>query len=422
MESLESARQLIGHTLVYHILIVSVSIGLPVLMSIFEFIAWRQNDERLKAFVRLLARWAAVFVIGGIFTGTMVALQLSTLWAPFLDEARPHVGKFFQLEGYMFLIEAAFLSWYLMTLKQVGTLKHVLIGIPISIGTIGSAFFITTVNAWMNNPNNVFTSTTVNEISHSVMSYLFSTALVVMGYIAYRSVRTANAPKPTREFLRRLLGRVAVVTGVFLAILAFLGHQSAVDIAHTQPHKLAAMELLDKTQDTAPLRLGGEVNDQGEAEGGIVIPGALSLLAGFSLNYEVKGLEEIPRDKWPPLIIHALFDIKMGLVMLASSIVALALFFYIRRRPFPRWFLLGLVPLSLVGFVMVELGWLITEFGRQPYTIVGIQTTAAGHTPGAELFSSVPIFLSLFTLMTIAIVLALRHTTLRWRNAEKYSW
>jgi cytochrome d ubiquinol oxidase subunit I len=93
MDGFLAARSLIGHSLAFHILIVALSIGLPVLLSLFEWYAWRKNSERLRAFVRLLAKWTAVFVIGGIFTGTIIALQMSTLWAPFMSEVRPTVGQ-----------------------------------------------------------------------------------------------------------------------------------------------------------------------------------------------------------------------------------------------------------------------------------------------------------------------------------------
>ena len=35
----------------------------------------------------------------------------------------------------------------------------------------------------------------------------------------------------------------------------------------------------------------------------------------------------------------------------------------------------ALIPLGTIGFVMMELGWLITEFGRQTWTVVGKLTT-----------------------------------------------
>lgn len=420
MESLDAARQLIGHTLAFHIIIVALSIGLPILMSIFEWRAWRKNDYRMRATVKLLARWAAVFVIGGIFTGTAVALQLSTLWAPYLNEVRPNVGIFFQLESYMFLVEAVFLSWYFATMHQVGTRKHFLISLPISVGTIGSAFFITAVNAYMNNPSATFTTTTWLELSHSVFSYIFATFMLVLGYAAWRSLR--KQPKPTKEFLQTLIGRLAIYSGVLLVILAVLGHQSAVNLATTQPNKLAAIEILDKTQTNAPLRIGGSINDQGEAEGGLVLPGMLSVLVGYDNDTEVKGLNETPRHQWPLLVVHTLFDLKMILIGIVSAIVLIVTVLYLRKKDIPKWLRASLVPLSVTGFILVELGWLITEFGRQTWTVVGRQTTADALTNGADIKGSLIIFIVLLVVLSFSTLFALAYTTRHWRATEKLSW
>lgn len=420
MDGFLAARSLIGHSLAFHILIVALSIGLPVLLSLFEWYAWRKNSERLRAFVRLLAKWTAVFVIGGIFTGTIIALQMSTLWAPFMNEVRPTVGKFFQLEGYMFLIEAAFLSWYLGTMKQTGTLRHFLISIPISIGTIGSAFFITAVNAYMNNSTATLTSTTINEVLHSVASYIFATTLLVLAYVVWRSLHKQSAS--TKIFLNWTIKRLVAVSAILLVTLALLGHQSAVNIAETQPAKLAAIELLDKTQSNAPLRIGGDIDANGKAEGGIVLPGMLSLLAGYSTAYEVKGLDQVPRYQWPPLIVHLLFDTKMALVGLSSLLVLGAIFFLWRRGSFPRWFSITFIPLSVVGMIMMELGWFITELGRQTWTVAGKQTTAAAFTHGATIGNSLFIFILLFAVLSCATAFALAYTTRHWRATEKTSW
>lgn len=420
MDPLSMARELIGHTLAFHIIIVTLSIGLPVLMSWFEFRAWRRRDKRDKATVSLLSRWAAIFVIGGVFTGTAVALQLSTLWAPFLDHVRPSVGVLFQLEGYMFLIEAVFLSWYLATMHQVGTLRHFLIGLPISVGTIGSAFFITGVNAYMNNPSAMFTNTTWLEFSHSVTSYLFATTMVLIGYFAWRSFRTKS--RPVLDYIQASIGRLGLFAGVLLLILAFLGHQSAVNIATSQPQKLAAIELLTNSESNAPMRIGGTIDENGRAVGGIVLPGMLSMLVGMSTSTEVKGLDTVPRYDWPPLIVHALFDTKMILVGISALSVLLIAFFHWRRRAQPRPLRYALVPLGAIGIVMMEFGWLITEFGRQTWTVAGKLTTAQAMTLGANIRGSQYLFIALFALLTIATVFALTSATNHWRKTEKQSW
>ena len=420
MDALAAGRELIGHTLAFHIIIVTISIGLPVLMSYFEWQAWKKNSDHYRGLVRLLARWAAIFVISGVFTGTAVALQLSTLWAPYLAHVRPSVGVLFQLEGYMFLIEAVFLSWYLATLQQVGTRRHFLMGLPITLGTVGSAFFITAVNAYMNNPVAMFSTTTLLEVLHSVAGYLFATTVLILGYVAWRSLRRQT--KPTRDFLQRVTGQLAVIAGLLLISLAILGHQSAVLLADTQPHKLAAIEILDKTQKNAPLRIGGEIDENGNAHGGIVLPGMLSWLVGWDAATEVKGLDELPRAQWPFLVVHVLFDVKMMLVGLSCAVILLVVWLSWRKRALPVWLRMALIPFSVVGIAMIELGWLITEFGRQTWTVVGKLSTEQAFTVGADIQRAQYIFIALFALLTITSAYALISSTSRWKKAEKHSW
>lgn len=218
------------------------------------------------------------------------------------------------------------------------------------------------------------------------------------------------------------MGQLSIIALVLMGTLGVLGHQSAVDIGNTQPHKLAAIELLDKTGPNAPMRIGGEMTDTGKAEGGIVIPGLLSILAGYSPEAVVKGLDQIPRDKWPPLVVHALFDIKMALVGLSTALIALAVFFYWRYKSFPRLFRTMLIPFGVLGLLMVELGWYITELGRQSWTIVGKQLTADAFTVGANIHNSIIVFVLLFGVLGLSTLFALSYATKHWRNTEKQSW
>lgn len=418
MDTVSVGRALMGDSMGFHIIIALLSIGIPFLMNIFEFYAWRKKSAKVYAFVRLLTRWTTVLAIVGVISGTIISVQFSILWAPFLAEARPYIGQFFMLETYAFLLEAVFLGWYLVRENKMSPGQHWLIGLPITVGAIGSAFFITIVNAWMNDPSGIITMTTVLEISHSVSAYLFATTLVVMGYVAWRIWRS----KTTSQFPHWLIGRLALVGVILLVIVAELGHQSAVNLATTQPTKLAGIELLDKTGTNAPVRIGGAINQNGQAEGGIVLPGVLSLLAGYSLDYKVHGLDEVARDKWPMLVIHTLFESKMVLVGITSLITVLALFFYWRRKRQPKWFIKTLALFGAAGIVMVELGWMITELGRQPYAIAGKLLTADAFTKNVSALQLGYIFPIMFILLLAAMFFALYMVTKRWRKQENSEW
>lgn len=418
MDTTTVGRALMGDSMGFHIIIALLAIGIPFLMNVFEFYAWRKKSEKVYAFVRLLTRWTTVLAVVGVISGTIISIQFSVLWAPFLAISRPYIGQFFMLETYAFLLEAVFLGWYLVREGKMSPGKHWLIGLPITIGAVGSAFFITIINAWMNNPSDIITATTFLEISHSVFGYLFATTLLVMGYVAWRIWRS----KTTSPFPHWLIGRLALVGVILLVIVAELGHQSAVNLATAEPTKLAGIELLDKTQTNAPLRVGGSINQDGQAEGGIVFPGLLSILAGYSPDYEVHGLNEVAHDKWPMLIIHSLFDSKMLLVGFTSLIVVIALFFHWRKRRQPKWFIKIIALFGVSGIVMVELGWMITELGRQPYAIAGKLLTKDAFTQNVSALHLGYLFPILFVLLLGAMFFALSMVTKRWRKQENSEW
>jgi len=418
MDTSVAGRVLMGDSLGFHIIIAMLSIGIPLLMNIFEFHAWRKKDPRTASFVRLLTRWAAVLVIAGIISGTVISLQFTVLWAPFLATARPFIGQFFALETYAFLIEAVFLSWYIFSAKTMSPGKHFLIGIPITIGAIGSAIFITIINAWMNNPADVWTTTTLLEITHSVFAYILATTILIIGFVSWRILRT----KTSDAFPQWLIMRLGFIAAILIVVVALLGHQSAVNIASTQPTKLAAIEILDKTQSNAPLRIGGEINKNGVAEGGIVLPGMLSILAGYSPDYTVRGLDEVAADKRPSTIVHALFDIKMLLVGFITALIIGILIFYKELKRQPKWFLYITTIGGISGMVLVELGWMLTEIGRQPWAITGKLMTVDAFTRDINVIHIGYIFPILFVILFTATGYALSKTTKHWRIKESIKW
>lgn len=119
--------------------------------------------------------------------------------------------------------------------------------------------------------------------------------------------------------------------------------------------------------------------ETGGFHGAVPIPGGLSFLAFGDFDATVTGLDAFPREQWPPVLgVRTAFQIMVG----AGSAMALAAFaivvFVLRRRQWPdsrRW-LRAFVVLGPLGFVSLEAGWLVTEWGRQPWIVRGLMRTA----------------------------------------------
>ena len=98
------------------------------------------------------------------------------------------------------------------------------------------------------------------------------------------------------------------------------------------------------------------------------------------------------------------FRIMVGLGLLFLFIFSCAFYFLIRKRlAAQRWLLrLAVLAIPLPG-VAAELGWVVAEYGRQPWTIAGILPThlSASTLPAADLYFSLAGFLGLYTFLLV---------------------
>lgn len=421
-----ATRLLIGDSLGFHIFFVMIGIGLPLLITIFEFLALKRGDKQLLEQVRKWTTAAAVFVVAGLMSGTLIAVQLALLWPQFMAFVSKVIGPAFMFEGYFFLIEAAFLSWYVLSWGRIKGFKHWLIGFGTIVGTIGSAVVITLVNAWMNQPvgfklvdgqpvdvsipTALFTSTGYVTVFHSILSYLTTVTLVMAGLYAIGYVRKSAAKK---ELFRYLGIRLALIGLVFGGLTAVFGDMTAKNLMVQNPQKLAAYELQLKTEGSAPYRIGGTYNEStNTVDGAIEIPYVFSFLGTGSPTGTVQGLDKTPKNEWPPLVTHLLFDIKMGTAILALVIPLALLLVNLKslKDKFKklRAFLWRLLPIAgISAFVTVELGWIMAELGRQPYIIKGIMLTKDSYSEDPSVITFGYMFPVAFVLLLVATFVAL---------------
>ena len=105
----------------------------------------------------------------------------------------------------------------------------------------------------------------------------------------------ARVATPTSP--RRMM-RFGLVFGLVMSLaMPFLGHWSALQVADTQPAKMAAFEGIFTTQDRAPLALVGMGRPEAEKVTGLAIPSGLSIMLGFSPNHVVTGLDQFAPER-----------------------------------------------------------------------------------------------------------------------------
>jgi cytochrome d ubiquinol oxidase subunit I len=124
----------------------------------------------------------------------------------------------------------------------------------------------------------------------------------------------------------------------------------------------------------------------------------------------VKGLDAFPRDAWPnPLLVHLAFQAMVGLgtALAALSLGAGVLALRARGVPTGRRFLGLVAAAGPVGFLALEAGWLVTEWGRQPFTVWGVMRTADSVTPVRALAVPFATFTALYLFLAAAVVVLL---------------
>jgi cytochrome d ubiquinol oxidase subunit I len=220
----------------------------------------------------------------------------------------------------------------------------------------------------------------LGQTTHMLLAAYAAVGFAVAGIHAFLLLRDR------RNIFHRHAMAIALAVGASGAILQPVsGDLLGQTLARHQPVKLAAMEGQFKTEQGAPLRIGGMPDEKSATTPHAgEIPRGLSLLAYHDPNAVVKGLEDFPRDVWPPVaIVHVAFQVMVAAGTAMALVALLGAYLAWRRKSLPdsRWFLCAVVGVSPLGLIAIEAGWTVTEVGRQPWIIQGVMRTAQAVTP-----------------------------------------
>ena len=413
MSDLLAARSQMAMSLAFHIVFSVIGIGLPLLMVIAEW-RWMRTGE--ATYLDLAKRWskgAAILFAVGAVSGTVLSFELGLLWPGFMQFAGPIFGMPFSLEGFAFFTEAIFLGIYLYAWDRVSRAAHLAAGIIVALSGVLSGIFVVIANAWMNSPAGfdmvggkainvrplaaMANEAAFSQTLHMTLAAYAATGLAVAGIHAIQILRGQNT-----VFQRRALA-VALAVGAPAAILQPLsGDLSARYVARAQPAQLAALEAHRR-----------------ETRWAIKIPYGLSLLAFHDPRAEVKGLDSIPRDEWPPVaIVHIAFQIMVALGTYMALVSVWSLWRWWRGRATQaladdRLLLRALALATPMGFIAIEAGWTVTEVGRQPWIVYGVLRTADAVSPMPGLVVPFLTFTLLYVLLGLIVVYMVRQQIVR---------
>ncbi|MEK4027828.1 MULTISPECIES: cytochrome ubiquinol oxidase subunit I [Bacillaceae] len=417
------SRILTEMTLAFHILFATIGVGVPVMIALAQWMGLKHNDAHYLLLARRWTRGFTITVAVGVVTGTAIGLQLSLLWPSFMEQAGQLIALPLFMETFAFFFEAIFLGIYLYTWDRFKNPKlHLLLLVPVVIGSSMSAFFITAVNAFMNTPqgfdlvNGVFVNVeplkamfnpaVPTKVGHVLVSAYMTSAFILAALAAYHLLRGRK-----HSYYKKALRITLIPALVFSIATALVGDLSGKFLAEYQPEKLAAAEWHFETEGEAPLILFGKLDEEQKVSGAVKIPWALSILAGSLPSTEVVGLNEFPEDERPPLYIHYLFDVMvtLGMVLLLISFTYVVLSKWKPKKMYNKWLLRAVVLSAPLSLIAIEVGWIFAEVGRQPWILRGYLKTVEAATSSPHVDTMIMAFGALYVLLGVGAVVVLRN-------------
>jgi cytochrome d ubiquinol oxidase subunit I len=426
------ARAQMATTLGFHIILACFGIALPSIVLLAEFIGLRRGNETAMKLARRWSQVMGVLVAVGAVTGTVLSFEMGLLWPGLMRQYGSVLGVPFGVEGLFFFLEAIFAGIYLWGWRRLPGWAHWWSGVPIAVSGIFGAISVIAVNAWMNTPGGFtekngritsvdvwqvfFPRSAIYEMPHMVLA-----AYMVAGF-SVASVYAVGILRGRRDRYHYTGFALGFIPAAILTpFQIFVGDTAARAIAHDQPVKFAAMEYVPQTSRQVPEWLAG-VYVNGHVYAGIKIPYLDSLLVGFGPGTKVTGWDTVPPADRPPVVwlIHLSFDVMVGLGSLLLLAGLWAAWTWWRRRRWPRpllFWLLGAVS-GLAAIVAMECGWVVTEEGRQPWVVYGLQTTAQAATTNGGVLASLSLVIVMYAVLGTATIAVLRMLARRWRRSD----
>ncbi len=396
------ARAQFAFTVSFHFIFPAFSIGLASYLAVLEGLWLATGKAR---YLTLFRYWLKIFAIAfamGVVSGIVMSYQFGTNWSVFSDKAGPIIGPLMAYEVLTaFFLEAGFLGVMLFGLERVGKKLHFVATLMVAAGTAMSAFWILSVNSWMQTPTGwtmnaegqfvpagswldiIFNPSFPYRLVHTVLAAYLTTALVVGAVGAWHLLKGRDN-KAVRTSFSMAMWMAALVAPVQI----FVGDLHGLNTLDHQPAKVMAMEgHFESYEKGAPLILIGHP-DRGAEKTHVLIevPKLSSIILKHDPDAPLAGLKTIPKSDRPPAeIVFWSFRIMVGLGLLMFALGLWSLLARARKRLYDwRWLHRFALAMGPAGFVAVIAGWVTTEVGRQPWVIYGLLRTKDAVSPIAS--------------------------------------
>jgi cytochrome d ubiquinol oxidase subunit I len=429
VSAVDLARLQFASTSIYHFLFVPLTIGLALLTAVLQT-RWHRTGE--AEYLRLTRFFGILLVINvavGVVTGLVQEFQFGMNWSGYSRFVGDLFGAPLAMEGLAaFFLESTFLGLWLFGWGRLSPRVHLATIWAVALGGVLSAAFIMAANSWMQNPvgyaidpatgraqltdigavltNPVF----LRGYLHVLLASLITAAVVMLAISAWH-LRRASGPAGFDRSARLAIAVLVPVTALNLLV----GSELGVTEGKYQPMKIAAAEALWETCQPCSFSLfqiGGGNNDQTPTQI-IEVPHLLSILATNSWNGQVLGLNDLQAQYeqqygpgyYVPNVFIQYWAMRV-MAYLGSLILLVGLWGWWRRKRLATspWLLRVAIWSLPLPFVVNTAGWLLTENGRQPWIVQGLQQTRDAASPSvgtAAIVTSLAIFILLYGALAV---------------------
>src|ERR1700675_4693905 len=397
MTALLLSRIQFAFTITFHIIFPSFTIGLAAWLTVLEALRLATGRPVYRV---IFDFWLKIFGVAfglGVVSGIVMAFQFRTNWSVLSKMSGPIQGPLLMYETFTaFMLEASFFGVLIFGRSRVPPWFYLFSTAMVALGTTFSAFWIMVNNSWMQVPSGyvmengafvpndwtkiIFNSVVWSRFPHMLLASYLTGAFCVAATGAWYLLRKVYHAE-SRIMLRMGLGLPAVL----MPIQLLFGHLVGGYVNTYQPSKMAAIE--GRWNDEKPgsellfaWRRGGNRRNRF----GITLPPPFgSLIDSDSFTAAETGLNSIPRENWPPVVVPFFtFRIMVGCGLLMLALAWVGGYLSYRHRLAYIRPLLGATFLSFpLPFIAIITGWFTAEVGRQPWVVFGVLRTADAMTP-----------------------------------------
>ncbi len=433
MDIVSLSRWQFAITVIYHFFFVPTTLGLSILIALFESLYVRRGDEVYKQMAKFWGRLLVINFAAGVVTGIVQEFHFGLNWSEYARFMGDIFGAPLAIEALLaFYLESTFLGVWIFGWERVSKGIHLAAAWLVALASNLSALWILIANSFMQHPVGYaiengravmtdFWALLANpnlpyQFFHVFFVGVATAGFLLLGFSAWHLWRDGS--KVAEVFQRSFRwAAVSALTGAVL--LGLIGHAHGQFLGRVQPMKISATEAHWETAQPADFIVVARIDEKNRRNTfEVKVPKALSFLIYNNFTGEVRGINDLqaelearyfarygPASYIPPVtLVFWAFRLMVGVGLLMILLALLAMlrprWKFLQRA----WFLRLLLPAMALPYLAATTGWIVTEGARQPWIVYGLQkveeAVSPGLTTGSVLFS-----LIFFTLLLGALTI-----------------